>query len=217
MPTARPWIVKLGGSLHDAPALRTWLLLLATAPGPPRAIVPGGGPFADAVRAAQARLGFDDGTAHRMALLAMAQFGTLCTGLAPALLGAPSVAAVRTALAAGRVPVWLPLDLLAGHGAIEESWRVTSDSLALWLAGELGAARLVLVKSGALPEAEADAADLAARGLLDAAFPAFAASAGIAIDCVHRDRPERLRAALGSGGTAGIRLGRNPVSPAKTT
>ena len=48
---AAMWVVKLGGSLHDAPALRQRLAELATLPGPARIVVPGGGPFADAVRA----------------------------------------------------------------------------------------------------------------------------------------------------------------------
>ena len=32
-------------------------------------VVPGGGPFADAVRASQAEIGFDDAAAHEMAML----------------------------------------------------------------------------------------------------------------------------------------------------
>jgi aspartokinase-like uncharacterized kinase len=50
-----PNVVKLGGSLHDAAELGGWLAALAEAPGPARVVVPGGGPFADAVRAAQER------------------------------------------------------------------------------------------------------------------------------------------------------------------
>jgi hypothetical protein len=57
--------------------------------------------------------------------------------------------------------------MLGRDGSIEASWDVTSDSLALLLATRLGAARLLLVKSG-----EATAPDL-----LDRAFirlrPAF--------------------------------------------
>ncbi len=47
------WVVKLGGSLHDSPALRDRLAELATLPGPGRIVVPGGGPFADLVRRLQ--------------------------------------------------------------------------------------------------------------------------------------------------------------------
>jgi aspartokinase-like uncharacterized kinase len=183
----RPTVIKLGGSLHDAPALRAWLRRLAAADGPPRVIVPGGGPFADRVRATQVALHLDDPAAHRMALLAMAQFGVLCAGLVPGLVTVPSVAAVRNALALGQVPIWLPLDLLAGHPEIEESWRVTSDSLALWLAHGLEASRLILVKSAPVPAGPADARRLEASGLIDRAFPELLRQWPVAFRCMHQD------------------------------
>jgi aspartokinase-like uncharacterized kinase len=80
------WVVKLGGSLAGSERLREWLAALAGQPG--LVLVPGGGPFADAVRAAQGALRFDDATAHHLAMLAMEQYGrALCAlqpGLAPA-------------------------------------------------------------------------------------------------------------------------------------
>ena len=50
--SSAPLVVKLGGSLHASPALAHWLTALKRYPRP-LTIVPGGGPFADAVRAAQ--------------------------------------------------------------------------------------------------------------------------------------------------------------------
>lgn len=70
--------------------------------------------------------------------------------------------------------VWDPARLKSGHPEIPETWDVTSDSLALWLARETGAARCVLVKSAAAPR-DRSPAGLARLGLVDAAFPAFAA------------------------------------------
>ena len=72
-------------------------------------------------------------------------------------------------------PLWDPLELQAGNPDIPESWSMTSDSLALWLAGLLGAEHLVLLKS-AEPPARLDPESLTAQGLVDAAFPAFARS-----------------------------------------
>jgi aspartokinase-like uncharacterized kinase len=138
-----PLVVKLGGSFARAGDRAGWLAAIAPLGG--RAVlVPGGGPFADAVRAQQPVLGVSDRAAHRMALLAMAQFGIALAEFSPAFQPAASEAAIRAALAAGRVPVWLPMpDAAPG---VAESWDVTSDSLALWLATRLGAARLLLVK-----------------------------------------------------------------------
>jgi aspartokinase-like uncharacterized kinase len=92
-------------------------------------IVPGGGAFADAVRAADRRFGLTDAAAHRMAILGMEQFGLLLRDLLP-----------DSARDAVVMPASLPLDELP------ESWDVTSDSIAAWFAGHAGADRLVLVK-----------------------------------------------------------------------
>ena len=128
-----PVVVKLGGSLLEAAELRPWLAALAILPGAPRVVVPGGGPFADTVRDAQARLGFHDLAAHRMAILAMQQYGLMLQALEPRL----ALAETSTDLAAippGAGAVWLPWRMVGLEPGIEPSWDVTSDSLALWLA-----------------------------------------------------------------------------------
>jgi aspartokinase-like uncharacterized kinase len=122
------WVIKLGGSLAMAAELRPWLAVIADTPGPPRVVVPGGGPFADAVRAAQERWRFDDRVAHRMALLAMHQYGLMLTGLKPTLRPAETVETIRTECTARHVPVWLPYTMVAKRDDIEASWEVTSDS-----------------------------------------------------------------------------------------
>jgi aspartokinase-like uncharacterized kinase len=54
------------------------------------------------------------------------------------------------ALDAGRVPVLAPSQWLREADPLPHSWDVTSDSIAAWVAGAVGARRLVLVKpSGA--------------------------------------------------------------------
>src|ERR1700749_303423 len=96
-------IVKLGGSHAAGPHLKDWLTAIATEAGS-IVIVPGGGPFADTVRAAQAGIGFDDRAAHTMALMAMAQFGSALVSLNPALQLAASRSAIWRALKDGKVP-----------------------------------------------------------------------------------------------------------------
>jgi aspartokinase-like uncharacterized kinase len=131
-------------------------------------VVPGGGPFADAVRAAQSAMGFDDDAAHDMALMAMAQYGRALTALADGFVYADTMDAVRGVVARGEVPVWSPWPMLRGHPDIPRSWDVTSDSLAVWFAGAMDARRVVLIKSRAGP----------VEGLVDAAFPRFTARFG---------------------------------------
>lgn len=169
-----PAVVKIGGSLvADRARLRA--VLAACADEAPVAVVPGGGPFAEAVRTAQAALGFDDAFAHRLALDAMGRMAEVFASLEPRLAIAASPEAVAGALSQGRAVIWDPAALKAGHPDIPESWEVTSDSLALWLATALGARRCILVKSANLsPDASPSA--LAKAGLVDAAFPRFAAA-----------------------------------------
>jgi 5-(aminomethyl)-3-furanmethanol phosphate kinase len=196
------WVVKLGGSLHDdAPALRRWLRSLAEVPGPRRVVVPGGGPFADAVRGLQPAMGFGDLAAHRMAILAMQQLGLALQSLEPRL----ALAETEAELRAGPASVWLPWRLAGREETIAASWDVTSDSLACWLAARLGAAVLFLVKSGPVPTGEATAEALAAAGLVDAAFPALAQRFAGSIRVLHRDGEFP---GLSGAGPAGCRVAR---------
>ena len=175
--TRRLAIIKLGGSLATEPHLKEWLTAIAAEAGS-IVIAPGGGPFADAVRTAQASIGFDDRAAHLMALMAMTQFGCALVSLNPALRLAASRSAILRALKDGKVPVWSP-EPMAQAAALPETWDLTSDSLAAWLAGALGAGRLVLVKHGRFGAATLDAHDLVARGVVDPLFPLYLKQSGV--------------------------------------
>jgi len=179
-------VVKLGGSYAGSPLLRPWVRAVEAAAGRV-VLVPGGGPFADAVRAAQTALGFDDEAADAMAMLAMAQFGIALCSLGALLAMTESAAAIEAALDSGGVPVWAPLAMVRGEARLPRNWDVTSDSLALWLAWRLGAAALLLVKqrdsgvtdlpggAGVLVDARIksghDASYDASAELVDAYFP----------------------------------------------
>ncbi|MEO8716367.1 MAG: aspartate/glutamate/uridylate kinase [Acetobacteraceae bacterium] len=164
-------VVKLGGSYARSPLLHDWLRAIGRDVGRV-VVVPGGGTFADAVREAQSPMGFDDRTAHDMGLLAMAQYGRALVGIGEGFVLADTLAAIEDALTSARVPVWSPWPMLRGHPDIPASWDVTSDSLALWLARAIGAARLVLVKRRAMPPGTPPAR-LVADGIVDPAFPRF--------------------------------------------
>lgn len=196
------WVVKLGGSLWAAPELRCWLDLLASRHSVRCVVVPGGGPFADAVRAAQRHLGFGDRAAHRMALLAMEQYGTALADLEPRLTPARTREELHTLPSPA---VWMPLPL-ADTADVAESWDVTSDSLAVWLAGTLGAACAVLVKSAALPDRPSPVRRLAADGIVDPALPDRVARYTGSVWCVSRADHRRFARALAHGTPAGTRL-----------
>ncbi len=165
-------VVKLGGSLAGGPYLKPWLDALS-ALTTRCVVVAGGGVFADTVRDAQGKFGFSDNAAHAMALLAMEQYAFMLADLAPVLTPAPTLDAIVQIGQSGRVPVWLPVGMVLGEAEIQPSWDITSDSLAAWLAGRLGARHLVLVKSAETTDGAAPA-DWAASGLVDPAFPDYA-------------------------------------------
>jgi len=169
----RPTVVKLGGSFAFLPMLPAWLGAIARAAGEV-VLVPGGGPFADAVRAAEPRMGFGDRAAHAMALLAMSQYGIALAGLGRDFVVAENRREIELAMAAARVPVWSPAAMLRDAADVPQSWAVTSDSLALWLARAIEAAQVLLVKPRAAPPG-ATVPSLVADGLLDPAFPDFLA------------------------------------------
>lgn len=205
-------VVKLGGSLAAAgSSLPAWLALVARFAGRV-VLVPGGGPFADQVRALQGRWGFDEATAHHLALLAMEQYGRLLSGLSPELRPAASRAALRRALRDAVVPVWMPTQMVLGRPEIPASWDVTSDSLALWLAAALDAPRVCLVKSAPAPAETAAAtgslaaAALAARGLVDAAFPDFLARGRVSAWYLGPDQQRALAAGLEGLGDPGLAI-----------
>jgi len=109
-------------------------------------VVPGGGEFADTVRDHYRRYRLDETTAHRMALLAMDQYGCLLGDLVPGSVLVTDLLNARH-LAAGRhTPILLPGSLVIQADPLPHTWGVTSDSIAAWVAGLVNARRLILLK-----------------------------------------------------------------------
>jgi aspartokinase-like uncharacterized kinase len=204
--TARaPIVVKLGGSVVRRPELGAWLDAIAASPEPV-VVVPGGGALADEVRACQAQLGFGDANAHRMALLAMDQLAWAVAGMRPGFAVGATEAELGEALARGSVAVWAPYALIANRSDIEETWRLTSDSLALWLAERIQAERCYLIKSVARSHARLGARQLAREGVVDQAFPAMLEATRVTAILLGRGDSEAFAAALAGNGACGAAL-----------
>jgi len=222
------WVIKLGGSLAANPELSDWCQILA---GPclqsdlrSVAVVPGGGPFADVVRIAQKTHGFDDETAHVMAIAGMEQYGRMLHGLVPALKPVFGLDDFALAAQEGRTAVWMPMAMTMATtmATMEESvdiprnWETSSDSLAAWLAGRLKASRLVLIKSANPPALGPGGGPcgegakglplslLQETGLIDRAFGNFVCDRGFDVFCIGPSGRSRLVAALGGDGDPGV-------------
>ena len=163
------WVVKLGGSLANSGDLTQWLDVIVTAGAGKVVLVPGGGPWANEVRSAQQREGFDDRLAHRKALRAMEQYARVLASMRPNLVPVSSVARIQEILRSGQIAVWLPYAMVVEESSIPESWEVTSDSLAAWLALRLDASGLLLVKSLQINGPQPGIEELMRRGWVDPA------------------------------------------------
>ncbi|CAA9891800.1 Amino acid kinase family protein [Candidatus Methylobacter favarea] len=178
-------IIKLGGSLAETDALYDCLDSVEQKyQGRAVVIVPGGGAFAEQVRAAQKHWRFDDRTAHHMAILAMHQMALLFKGLKPDFSIAGSLLDIREQLSRQRVVIWSPAIVQLDNAGIQANWDITSDSLSAWLAGALSASELILVKSAAI-DAKLSLAQLAGQDIIDSAFCDFTAQAAFKITVIN--------------------------------
>jgi 5-(aminomethyl)-3-furanmethanol phosphate kinase len=188
-------VVKVGGGLLRDEGLeglsRACAEATEIAARRPVLVVPGGGPFADAVRAVDEQVGLDDATAHALALRAMDQLGVLVRPLLPAAELLAELVAPR------RLGLLQAAPAFAGRPDVPGSWTVTSDSLAVLAAAAIGADEAVLLKSvdgvlgrwpsgdPALPALTADELrGLQARGggrAVDAYLPEAVRHTGVAV------------------------------------
>jgi aspartokinase-like uncharacterized kinase len=140
-------VVKVGGSLAEEPeqliALCGKLSMLAETYG--LVVVPGGGRFADVVRDSDERFNLSSGVSHRMAVLGMDQFGMLLAQITPNSCATYLLEDAKQLAETEAVPVFLPSRLIFKDDPLKNSWDVTSDSIAAYVAGRLQAAKLVLV------------------------------------------------------------------------
>jgi aspartokinase-like uncharacterized kinase len=223
-------VVKVGGGLGRGAgddALRALCNTLGKlGERHPLLVVPGGAGFADAVREADRRFALRAATSHRMAILGMEQFGWLLSELIPHAARCAALARARE-LAGGRTVVLLPAGLPLD--ALPASWQVTSDSIAAWVAGQVGAGRLVLVKeidrlfadwpARGEPLARLSVAEFAAlraagrAGGVDAYLPAMLEGAHFETWVIGGRDPERVVELLERGTTAGTRIGPGRLLP----
>src|SRR2546422_2286327 len=92
------------------------------------------------------RVKIGEDAAHWMAVLGMDQYAHALAGRIPGAVLVEQEAEIRGAIAAGQLPVLAPYRWLRAADPLPHSWEVTSDSIAAWFAGTLGARRIVLIK-----------------------------------------------------------------------
>ena len=191
-------VIQIGGNLADWVAMADWLTLAGRlAAKAPTVIVPTGGPFAETVREAEDMWRLSPTIVRRMMLLGMDNHALLLHGIRPDIVAtAADFAAVWTNAAADQASVWMPGGLARERADLVNDWDMSSDSLAAWLAVELGAERLILVNAGACPCHAVDTLGMIRDGLLGPDFPGWRRQFRGKVWCVGRDRVEELAAVL---------------------
>lgn len=148
-------VVKIGGGLAAVPRVLDAVCSAVgkAAVGRKLVIVPGGGPFADAVREFDRRVGLSPDAAHWMAILGMDQYAHVLAGRIPGAVLMEEPGAIAEALGQSGVVVLAPTRWMRSADVLPHTWDVTSDSVAAFVAGALDAARLILIKPATeLPE-----------------------------------------------------------------
>lgn len=184
----------MGGSLLGLPDFAQRILRWTEQQTPlTNVLIVGGGLMVENLRRECAEQNVDDATAHRLAVQAMSVTARLVATSLEIPLLSDITRDLDVVLAATATESLVALDVygtVCGDGAgkgpcdLPQNWRVTSDSIAAWVAQETRAAELVLLKS-ALPEKSCHSwAGAAESGYVDLHFPEIAPELE-AIGCVN--------------------------------
>ncbi len=147
-------VLKLGGSLIQSKELSFWLENIFSKQKKSICIVvPGGSVFAESIRISQTYFNFSNEIAHKMAILAMTQYGYYLTGMNKDINIIENVEELEEIKEIKQIKVsnnsflWLPNNTSDVDIKLPKTWAFTSDSIALWLAIFLKADKLIIVKS----------------------------------------------------------------------
>jgi hypothetical protein len=217
-------VIKVGGSLAETTdALKALgVELCRIAKKYAIVVVPGGGKFADAVRAFDKKFTLPPVVSHRLAILAMDQYGLVLSQLIPESCTIDALKDARRISNAKKVLIFPPSKLMFQDDALEASWDVTSDSIAAYIACRLHAERVILVTDvdGVFtkdPKTHADAKLInevsveellsrVGRTSVDKFLPKFLSKNRLDCYVVNGKYPERISAVLSGQRTTCTRI-----------
>lgn len=167
-------VVRVGGSLLTWSGLKPALEgFLADQASGRNVFTTGGGPWVELIRQRANRLELSEREAHWLCIRALgltSEFLSLAMQW-PLVTAWTEIASVPDTQCVLDTEAFLRDHERHLPGTIlEETWDVTSDSVAARVAEVLGASELILLKS-APPPAHSDLAELSAKGYVDAFFP----------------------------------------------
>ena len=217
-------VIKVGGSLAETPEVLRALCveLCQIAKEYAFVVVPGGARFADVVRDFDEKFALPPVVSHRMAILAMDQYGLVLSHLIPESRCFNSIKTVKCISEDKKVSVLLPSKLMFLEDSLETSWDVTSDSIAAYIAHRLHAERVILVTdvNGVFTKdpkkfvdaklmSEVSVGELlsyAERTSVDKFLPKYLSKNPIDCYIVNGKHPERIKAVLSGRKTICTRI-----------
>ena len=208
-------VLKIGGSLSRGKGLPALCLEISRLGKiHPLLVVPGGGRFADQVRNAYRQYHLSETAAHHMALLAMDQYGYVLNSLIADSCLTSDLPSARQAAERGQAAILLPSTIIIRSDPLPNSWQVTSDTIAAWIARETDCPRLVLLKDvdglmtvgkKLIPEMTVE--ELARHsGGVDEYLAHFLSSAQLDTWVINGNMPQRLSELLATQHTLGTRI-----------
>ena len=209
-------VIKIGGSLSRGtglPSLCREISRLGEIHS--LLVVPGGGKFADQVRDAYRQYHISETAAHRMALLAMDQYGYVLNKLVKDSYMICDPAAVHETAETRRTAILLPSEFIVRSDPLPNSWQVTSDTIAAWIAQAVSCPRLVLLKDvdGLMTAGNELISNMSVEKLaghsggVDEYLFHFLSSARLETWVINGNSPERLSQLLETGRTFGTKIG----------
>lgn len=170
-------VAKVGGSLYDWPELRRALNAWVDAQTEEVLLFPGGGEAADAVRSWDRIHELGEEPAHWLAIRSLS-------------LGARFLHEIVPNLRVVELPsagILDPYPYFRTQSGPPQTWSVTTDSLAAWVALACIASKLVLLKSTDVPP-DLSWKQASDAGFVDAYFPTLLETASLRVEVVNLRR-----------------------------
>ena len=141
------WVVKVGGSLFPEKAIELCEAITALNNSVRSykkiVFICGGGTFANKIRNYDRDMHFSNTANHYSAIMCMDIIGTLLADKVKGLEATKSIDGVKSILDNGRLPVLIPSNIIESQDPFEHSWRVSSDSIAMYISNLLKAKLLI--------------------------------------------------------------------------
>jgi aspartokinase-like uncharacterized kinase len=136
---AMDWVVKIGGSLFPEYSMA----LAEELVGKPVLVVCGGGELANKLREYHREMHFSATAHHHAAILCMDILGMLLADKVEGAEAVKSLTEAKKALERDKLPILLPSRIFYYLDPLEHSWKVTSDSMSIYIS-EVVKAKLLI-------------------------------------------------------------------------